>query len=132
METEASRQIVLDYLSAQGRGDGARIAELLADDVVWRMPASSDLGEPTSRAEVLQVMAEVGPRFFDLSTMKVKIKWIVAEGDKVIVRQRSQAKAANGRDYDNEYVWVYICRDGQIAEIEEHVDTKKFSEIVST
>ena len=132
METEASRQIVLDYLSAQGRGDGARIAELLADDVVWRMPASSDLGEPTSRAEVLQMMAEVGPRFFDLSTMKVEIKWIVAEGDKVIVRQRSQAKAANGRDYDNEYVWVYICRDGQIAEIEEHVDTKKFSEIVST
>ena len=130
METEASRQIVLDYLSAQGRGDGARIAELLAEDVVWRMPASSELGEPTSRAEVLQTMAEVGPKFFDLSTMKVEIKWIIAEGDKVVVRQRSQAKAANGRDYDNEYVWVYICRDGQIAEIEEHVDTKKFSEIV--
>ena len=130
METETSRKIVLDYLSAQGRGDGDRIAELLADDVVWRMPASSGIPSPQSRAEVLQMMAEVGPKYFDLPTMKIEIKWIIAEDDKVIVRQRSQGKAANGRDYDNEYVWVYVCREGQIAEIEEHVDTKKFSEIV--
>ena len=76
-------------------------------------------------------MAEAGPKFFDLSTMKVDIKWIIAEGDKVVIRQTAAAKAAtNGKDYENEYVWVYIVRDGQIAEIEEHVDSKRFADIV--
>ena len=87
-------------------------------------------GRRTGRDAVLNTMAEVGPKFFDLSTLKVEIKWIIAEGDKVVVRQRATGKATNGRDYDNEYVWVYICRDGQIAEIEEHVDSQKFKEIV--
>ena len=62
--------------------------------------------------------------------MKVEVKWIIAEGDKVVIRQSATAKAANGNDYENEYVWVYIVRDGRIAEIEEHVDSKRFADIV--
>ena len=34
MDGEASKQVVLDYLAAQGRGDGETIAALLADDAV--------------------------------------------------------------------------------------------------
>ena len=75
-------------------------------------------------------MAEAGKKFFDLSTMKVDVKWIVAEGDKVVIRQHATAKATNGKDYSNEYVWVYICRDGKIVEIEEHTDSQHFAEIV--
>ena len=74
--------------------------------------------------------AEAGQKFFDLSTMKVEVKWIVAEGDKVVIRQHATAKAANGNDYENEYVWVYVCREGKIVEIEEHTDSQRFKEIV--
>lgn len=130
MDTEANRQLVLDYLAAQGRGDGEKMAALLADDLEWRPPKGIDMGQPKGRDAVLQTMAEAGARFFDLATMKVEVKWIVAEGDKVVIRQSATAKAANGRDYENEYVWVYICRDGRIAEIEEHVDSKRFADIV--
>jgi len=130
MDTEASRQLVLDYFAAQGAGDGAKISEILDENVCWTPPASAGLGAPKGRSEVLRVMAEAGPKFFDLSTMKVDVKWIVAEGDKVVVRQHATAKAANGKDYENEYVWVYICRDGKIVEIEEHTDSQRFSEIV--
>jgi ketosteroid isomerase-like protein len=130
MDTETSRKIVLDYLAAQGRGDGEAMATLLADDVVWRPPQSAGFGTPTGRDVVLSTMAEAGPKFFDLSTMKIEVKWVLAEGDKVVIRQSATAKATNGRDYDNEYVWVYTCKDGQISEIEEHVDSQKFKEIV--
>ena len=44
----------------------------------------------------------------------------------------TEAKAANGRDYSNEYVWVYICANGKIVEIEEHTDSLRFHEIVQT
>ena len=130
METEASRKIVLDYLAAQGRGDGAKIAELLDEKVCWRPPAAAGLGVPSGRNEVLRAMAEAGAKFFDLSTMKSELKWIVAEGDRVIVRQHNEAKAANGRAYSNEYVWVYLCRGGKIVEIEEHTDSQRFAEVV--
>lgn len=130
METEASRKVVLDYLAAQGRGDGAKMMELLDEKVCWRPPAAAGLGAPSGRNAVLQAMAEAGAKFFDLSTMKSEVKWIVAEGDKVIIRQHNEAKAANGRAYSNEYVWVYLCRDGKIVEIEEHTDSQRFAEIV--
>lgn len=130
METEASRKLVLEYLAAQGANDGAKIMELLDENVRWTPPAAAGLGAPTGRDEVVQAMAEAGQKYFDLSTMKVDVKWIVAEGDKVVIRQHVTAKAANGRDYENEYVWVYFCRAGKIAEIEEHTDSQHFKEIV--
>ncbi len=132
MDGEASKQVVLDYLAAQGRGDGEAMAALLADDVQWRPPLSVPLGQPTGREAVMQTMAEAGAKFFDLPTMKVDVKWIIAEGDKVVIRQSATAKATNGNDYQNEYIWVYVVRDGRIAEIEEHVDSKRFADIVLT
>jgi len=130
MDTEASRKLVLDYLAAQGAGDGAKISQILDENVRWTPPAAAGLGAPSGRDAVLQTMAEAGGKFFDLSTMKVDVKWIVAEGDKVVIRQHATAKAANGKDYENEYVWVYVCRDGRIVEIEEHTDSQRFKEIV--
>ena len=130
MDGEASKKIVLDYLAAQGRGDGEAMASFLAEDVEWRPPKGIPIGEPSGRDAVMQKMAEAGARFFDLSTMQVEIKWIIAEGETVVIRQAATAKAANGKDYQNEYVWVYIVRDGRIAEIEEHVDSKRFADIV--
>jgi ketosteroid isomerase-like protein len=130
METEASRKLVLDYLAAQGRGDGATMAALLDEKVQWRPPAAAGLGQPTGRNEVLGAMGAAGVKFFDLSTMKSETKWIVADGDKVVVRQRNEAKATNGKPYSNEYVWVYVCRGGKIVEIEEHTDSQRFKEIV--
>ena len=127
MKTEVSRQLVLDYLAAQGRGDGAKLQELLADDVVWQPPGSI-LETFEGRDAVLAGFAK-GGQWFDLATMKVDTRWIVAEGDKVIVRTSNTAKTANGRDYSNEYVWVYLCADGQIVRIEEHTDSLRFKMI---
>ena len=80
METEASRQLVLDYYEALG--DPARLAQVLAD------------------------------------------------GDTVVVLQHMSCVATNGRDYSNEYVWVFKCADGRIVRMEEHLDTACFQQVV--
>ena len=130
MQTEESRALVLDYLRAQERGDGERMLEILAEDARWTPPASVGLGAPQGAANLLQAMGEAGPRFFDLASMKSDVLWIAADGDKVIVRIHMEAKAANGRDYANEYVWVYRCAAGRIVDIEEHTDSRHFSEVM--
>ena len=129
MDTETSRQIVLDYLAAQGAGDAEKLRALLDEKVQWMPPASVGLGTPTGPDAVLQTMAEVGARVFDMSTLQSDVRWIVAEGDTVVVRMRSHGKAANGRDYANEYVWVYVVADGKIVRIEEHTDSLHFHRI---
>ena len=128
--TEATRKTVIDYLTAQGAGDGAKMAALLDENVSWTPPAAAGLGAPKGRAAVLQAMGEAGGKFFDLATMKVDVKWMIAEGDRVAIRTHNECKAANGRDYSNEYVWVYRVANGKIVEIEEHVDSQRFKEIV--
>jgi ketosteroid isomerase-like protein len=35
----------------------------------------------------------------------------------------------NGRDYSNEYAWIFTCADGRIVRLEEHVDTLRFQRI---
>ena len=81
-------------VGAQGAGDGAKMVELLDEKVRWTPPAAVGLGAPEGRDNVLQAMAEAGAKFFDLSTMKVDVKWMLAEGDKVVIRQHAAMKAA--------------------------------------
>lgn len=125
-----SRRVVLDYLAAQRSGDGRRMLELLDEDVEWITPASGEVGRPRGATVVLQAMADAGARYFDLATMQVELRWIIAEGEKVVLRLHNRATAVNGRPYDNEYVWIYTVRDGRIVEIEEHTDTLRFQRIV--
>ncbi len=128
METEASRQLVLDYYEALG--DPARLAQILADDVEWTTPATAPVPGAHGRDAVLKMMGEAGGRFFDMTTMKAETRGLVADGDTVVVLQRMSCVATNGRDYSNEYVWVFKCADGRIVRMEEHLDTARFRQIV--
>lgn len=132
MDADANRQLVQDYLAAQQRGDVPRMKACLDDDVVWRLQESAGIPAPRGRREVMRAMAKTAGSVFDLSTLRNEIHWIVAEDDKVVVRLRTEARAANGRDYANEYVWIYFCRNGKITEIEEHTDSQRFYEIVKS
>ena len=132
MDTESSRQLVLDYYQALGSGNpAADLKNVLADDVEWRAPLSSPIDDVyRGRDAVLAAMRESSVRFFDIPTMKVETKKIVADGDTVVVLQSITGKAVNGRDYSNEYVWVFTCANGKIVRMDEHNDSLRFHQIV--
>ena len=130
MDTEASRKLILDYYAAQESGDPEAVRALLSEDLEWIPPQSAPFEPTRGRDQVLTVMAEAGAQLFDTATMVSSVRKIVADGDTVIVLSSMQCKAANGRDYDNRYVWVFVCEDGRIARMEEHVDTLRFQRIV--
>ena len=130
MKTEESRQLVLDYYKAQGSDDPTEVENLLAEDVEWSPPRSAPIGPIRGRTGVLTAMREAGVRFFDLASMKVETKKIIADGDTVVVLQSLAGKAANGRDYSNEYVWVFTCSGGKIVRMDEHTDSLRFHQIV--
>src|SRR5215831_5269331 len=61
---------------------------------------------------------------------RLNIHRILADGDTAVVQHSISAKTRAGEQYDNEYCWVYHCRDGKIAKIEEYADTHKAARIM--
>lgn len=45
------------------------------------------------------------------------------EGDRVAVETESYAELKNGRVYNNHYHFVFVVRDGKVAQIKEYLDT---------
>ncbi len=130
MQTEQSRQLVLDYLAAQGRGDAEKMIALLDPAAEFVVPTSVGLFPPKGAAGVVKFMIEVAPKYFDMSTVQADVLKIVADGDTVVIRLHTEVKALNGRDYSNQVVYIYTCEDEKIIRIEEHMDSLRFKEIV--
>lgn len=126
MGTEQTREVVEAYYAALGKGDRAKLLELLAPDVHWIPPVTAPF-EPIRGAEPLAeaLGRTVVKTMFDISKpFNLEIRRMIVEGDVAVVQQRLQATAkATGRSYDNQYCWIYTVRDGKIVEMEEYADT---------
>lgn len=129
MTTEESRETVLGFLAAQGRGDAEAMRRLAAEDLRWEPPASV-FAPVQGREAVFEAMAKAGAESFDLSTMEVEVDGIVAEGDKVVLLQRMKCRTARGTDYSNVYCWVYTCADGRVVRMQEFTDSQRFRDLV--
>ena len=133
METERTRELIETYYNALTKGDRATVASLVGDDCVWLPPATAPFdpieGGP---AVVAELTGDVLKRTFDLSKpFNLEIRSMIVDGDKAVVQQRLTATAkATGADYDNQYCWVYTCRDGKIVHMEEYADTLVASRVM--
>ncbi len=126
MGTQETREIVEAYYAALGKGDKARLLELLDPEVYWIPPVTAPF-EPIRGAEPLAdaLGRTVVKTMFDISKpFNLEVRRMVVDGDVAVVQQRLQATAkATGLPYDNQYCWVYTVRDGKIVEMEEYADT---------
>ena len=124
METEATRTLMRKFLEARAANDAATIAELVTDDVEWRLPASAGMGPFVGRDVVVPaITGGASGTFLDVSTLRRDVRSLIVDGDRAVVQQRVTAKALNGNDYANEYCWAYTCRDGRVAVMEEYADS---------
>ena len=80
-----------------------------------------------------ELTGDAAKRIFDLSEpFAIEIRPMVVEGDTAVVQQRLTATAKEtGQAYDNQYCWVYTCRDGQIDDMVEYGDTLLASRVMS-
>jgi uncharacterized protein len=131
MDTQSTRSLVQQFLTARSAGDVEAMAAVLADDAVWRLPKSATFGPFEGRDTVAKALGGgVTGSLFDLSTLRRDVHKVVVEGDTAVVQQRVSATTLQGREYVNEYCWVYTCRDGKIAVLEEYADTLYASKVL--
>jgi len=131
METAETRALIETYYATLPTGDREKLAALFAEDIEWLPPEAAGLGPFKGRdAVAAELGGDTPKRIFRMRTFKLTIHHMTVEGDTAVVQQAISAQTRDDKQYENEYCWVYTCRDGQIARIVEYADTLKASRIL--
>ena len=120
---EANKRLVGDFLVAMGAGDFRWFEEHLAPDFVWinpQHPDHSPLSGAHDRSEFIGLSKGLLARM--PNGLRVEMKGITAEGERVAVEAESFGETAVGL-YNNRYHFLFVCRDGQIALGKEYADS---------
>jgi ketosteroid isomerase-like protein len=131
METAETRTLIETYYATLPTGDREKLLSLLSDDVEMVPPESTGLETLKGPEAVAAAMGGDLPRkMFKMRTFKLTVRHTTVDGDTAVVQQAISAETRDGNQYDNEYCWVYTCRDGRIARMVEYADTLKASRIL--
>lgn len=61
--------------------------------------------------------------FFPYETIAIELHSLIAEDENVVAHFRLTAQTHDGRDYANEYLFRFKCREQKIVEVWEFLDT---------
>jgi ketosteroid isomerase-like protein len=127
MANAANVQLAHRFLAATREGNRDELLEIFDPDLVWVIPkgAIPPYGGTHRGAETIATMMldSVGRTFLP-GSMAHRILLTMGEDRHVMMELNLRARTPDGRDYDNDYVFVFEIGDGRIRELREHVDTR--------
>ena len=118
---------VHDYFDAVGKGDQGRLMRLFTTDLRWRVPKGAIkpyAGLHEGAEKIIDMMLGAVSGAFVAGSQKTEILNLVFGDDLAIAETEMRATSPEGQQYRNDYVFCFEFRDGHIAEIREHVDTR--------
>ncbi|MEO8643280.1 nuclear transport factor 2 family protein [Pseudomonas sp.] len=116
MHTSANKQLVLNYLRHMEDGNSPAALALASDDARFWMPGPGEL----SKHQVAEFFKQVGPLIL---SMRFTIHGVIEEGERIAVEASGLAQLANGKQYANDYHFLFVVREGQVAAMKEYADT---------
>lgn len=96
----------------------------MADDARWNILGTAPI---IGRERIAEAFKMEQLQSFPL----VKIKTIIAEGQYVVTESTGEAKAKNGKPYNQSYCEVFRFADGQLQEITTYLDTALSRDVLS-
>jgi ketosteroid isomerase-like protein len=122
MSAETNSELVTKtWKDAIGGNVDAALANM-SDEVSWVIPGSLPgvSGLKRGKAAVKEFLSGIGKAF--PQGLNSQISKVHSVGDAVIVELTNTGKAFTGRDYRNEYCFVFEIENGKIRRIREYVD----------
>ena len=119
-ETQKIVQQWFDHLAV---GDAQAAFALFADDIVF------DIKGTTPVSGVYKGLDQLISDFFTPwrkqidGDLTVTADELIGEGERVVALAKGAAKTVFGTDYNNDYVFIFTVKGGQIAEVVEYCDT---------
>ena len=103
----------------------------MSDEVSWLIQGNvpNVSGLKRGKEEVRKFVSGIGQAF--PQGLQTEIRKTHVAGDTVIVELTNRGKAFNGKDYENEYCFVFELEGGKIRRIREYVDMHKVVQTLS-
>lgn len=125
MSTAETKTLASELFARFNANDVQGALDVLSDDVTWWI-AGKPGALATAGAHDKKFMARLFRSMFGQlkDGLRMTMKSLIAEGDKVAVEVESWGELGNGRVYNNEYHFLITVRDGKICEVREYLDTQ--------
>lgn len=122
---ELNKRVALDLLACFTAGDLQGVLATLTDDATWLIPGKPE-SLPTAGLYDKRRIGRLFQAMFDRlqGGLAMTVKGAIAEGDKVAVEAQSRGDLANGRQYRQDYHFLFEFRDGRICAVREYLDTQ--------
>lgn len=125
MTPEHNKQILREFFTRFTARDIPGALALMAEDCIWLIP-----GKPERMATAGEYSKERVARLFHRMLgqlpggLKMTVKSMIAEGDRVAAEVESEGDLKNGRRYRQQYHFAFELADGRIRSVREYLDTQ--------
>jgi hypothetical protein len=130
MSVESNKELVTNFWESLAKGDIKTAFANLSEEVTWLIPGNLPdfSGTRKGKAEILNMARGAAKRF--PGGLTSEIRRIYCDGDTVVIEMTNRGKLFNGRDYENEYCFVFEIDADKIRRIREYVDTHKLVDLM--
>ncbi len=131
MSIETNKELALNFWNAFSKGDIKAAFASLSDEVSWLIPGNlPNLSGLRKGKTAILDFARTAAKMFP-GGMQSEIRRVYGDGDTVLIEMTNRSKLFNGRDYENEYCFVFEIEAGKIRRVREYVDTQKVKELTA-
>lgn len=123
MTADQNKELVTKTWQAFIKGDVDTALANMSDEISWVIPGNLQgvSGLKRGKAAIREFGSNVGRTF--PQGLNSQINKVHAAGDDtVVVELTNSGKTANGKDYRNEYCFIFELENGKIRRVREYVD----------
>jgi len=125
MTPEQNKRVATELFAGFTASDIAGVMATMTDDATWLIPGKPEL----SPAAGLYTKEKISGLFHTMlgrlkGGLRMTVKSMIAEGDKVAVEVESLGELKNGNVYNQHYHFLIEFRSGKICAVREYLDTQ--------
>jgi ketosteroid isomerase-like protein len=123
-----AKQQMRTIMESMTNGDLRPFFDAMSDDVTWQWMGVTNWSKTfKGKKEVVDDLFGGVARDL-IQPFSVQLRSILADGDDVVVEHTGRNTTPDGRQYNNNYCWIFHFRDGFIVEVREYMDTELVTE----
>lgn len=126
--SEQNKQVVLTFIDAMGRSDGAAAIPCL-DPEAFTLAKGYGKFAGVRRYDTIVGTIDAFKQLLPTG-LRPTIQSVIAEGDRVVVEFEGDAMTCDGKPYCNQYCMVFTLRDGRIRQVNEYFCTLLADEVL--
>ena|SRR5258708_7900138 len=125
MSIEQNKKLATEFFACFGVNNIAGALDMMTDDATWWIIGKPELLSASgthSKEQITRLLYNMAGQIEN--GLKMTVKSVIAEGDKVAIEMESLGELRNGRVYNNQYHIAMTMRGGKISEVREYLDTQ--------